>query len=253
MKQALLTALDSLGVAPGDSMMVHSDAMVVAQFPGQANVEGIAAFWSAWRSWLGHQGTLLVPTFTYSLTWGKCYDPSKTPSQVGLMTEVFRGHPCVLRTNDPIFSVAVVGAGSKAVLDCPNDNCFGPKSVFAWLANQDGWLIGMGCPANRITFTHYVEQLQGVSYRYMKRFNGECFVDGGVTACHSDYFVRDLTLASEIDLTRLVSVLRATNKWREAFLGRIPVWAVRCSDFHVHAQELLESSPYALIRQGSRA
>lgn len=252
MKQALLTALDALGLAPGDSIMVHSDAMVVAQFPGQGNAEGIAAFWSGWRTWLGHQGTLIVPTFTYSLTRGECFDPMASPSQVGLMTDIFRTLPGVVRTHDPLFSVALAGAGSDSVLAaCPSDNSFGPRSVFAWLEEQDGWLVGMGCHPDRITFTHYVEQQGGVSYRYMKRFVGERREAGHVVACHCDYFVRDLSLASEIDLTRLVAALRTANVWRESLLGRIPVWAVRCRDFSAQALALLAQNPYALIRQGA--
>ena len=62
MKQAIEQALSELGIPKGSALMVHSDAMVVAQFPGMGNAQGIAAFWMHLEQWLA--GDLLVPTFT---------------------------------------------------------------------------------------------------------------------------------------------------------------------------------------------
>ena len=45
MKQAIEQALSELGIPKGSALMVHSDAMVVAQFPGMGNAQGIATFW----------------------------------------------------------------------------------------------------------------------------------------------------------------------------------------------------------------
>lgn len=105
MKQAIEQALSELGIPKGSAIMVHSDAMVVAQFSGMGNTQGIVAFWTYLEQWLA--GVLLVPTFTYSPMAGECFDPALTPSKVGLMTEVFRQRDGVARTLDPIFSVAI--------------------------------------------------------------------------------------------------------------------------------------------------
>ncbi|MEH8129147.1 hypothetical protein Q7I26_13485, partial [Aeromonas veronii] len=61
MKLALEQALTELGIPRGVALMVHSDAMVVAQFAGMGNAAGISAFWAYLEQWLG--GHLLVPTF----------------------------------------------------------------------------------------------------------------------------------------------------------------------------------------------
>lgn len=69
----------------------------------------------------------------------------------------------------------------------------------------------------------------------------------------ADYYVRDLSLASEIDLSRLVALLQERGAWRQTLCQRVPVWAVSCRDFIQIASELLASAPYALIRAGGES
>lgn len=247
MKQALEQALTELGIPRGGALMVHSDAMVVAQFPGMGNAQGIAAFWMHLEQWLA--GHLLVPTFTYSPMAGECFDPVLTPSKVGLMTEVFRQREGVVRTLDPIFSMAISGPQGPALVARECQDCFGQDSPFGWLAEQEGWLMGLGCLPST-TFTHYVEQRLVVSYRYHKAFAGQVRVDGRLREWQADYYVRDLTLASEIDLSRLVALLLERGAWHQTLCQRVPVWAVSCRDFILAASELVATAPYALIRAG---
>lgn len=246
MKQALEQALTELGIPRGGALMVHSDAMVVAQFVGMGNTAGIAAFWRCLEQWL--DGHLLVPTFTYSPMAAEYFDPAVTPSKVGLMTEVFRQREGVVRTLDPIFSMAISGPLGAALVARECHDCFGQESPFGWLADQDGWLLGLGCHPDRITFTHYVEQRLAVSYRYHKLFDGQVRVGGRLREWQADYYVRDLTLASEIDLSQLVALLQECGAWRQTLCQRVPVWAVSCRDFMSAASELIEIEPYALIR-----
>ncbi|PKQ70999.1 aminoglycoside 3-N-acetyltransferase [Aeromonas sobria] len=250
MKQVLEQTLTELGIPRGCALMVHSDAMVVAQFSGMGNAAGIETFWTCLEQWLG--GHLLVPTFSYSPMAGESFDPAQTPSKVGLMTELFRLREGVVRTLDPIFSMAISGPQGPVLVTRECHDCFGQESPFGWLAEQDGWLMGLGCLPST-TFTHYVEQRLGVSYRYHKAFAGQVRVDCQLREWQADYYVRDLTLASEIDLSRLVTLLQTRGAWRHVLCQRVPVWAVSCSDFMMAAGELLAVSPYALIRAGGGA
>ena len=95
-----------------------------------------------------------------------------------------------------------------------------------------------------------MEQRLAVSYRYHKMFAGRVCVDGRVREWQADYYVRDLSLASEIDLSRLVALLQERGAWRQTLCQRVPVWAVSCRDFILAASELLAAAPYALIRAG---
>ncbi|EQB2601906.1 AAC(3) family N-acetyltransferase [Aeromonas salmonicida] len=248
MKQAIEQALSELGIPKGSALMVHSDAMVVAQFPGMGNAQGIATFWMHLEQWLA--GDLLVPTFTYSPMAGECFDPAATPSKVGLMTEVFRQRDGVTRTLDPIFSFAISGphGADLAAREC--HDCFGQESPFGWLAEQDGWLLGLGCYPVRVTFAHYLEQQLGVKYRYFKEFEGDIVIGSSTGRWSGRYFVRDLAIRSDSDLTRLVTLLETRGQWHQTLCGRIPVWAMSCKDFMAAARDLLAHDAYALITAG---
>lgn len=248
MKQAIEQTLTELAIPKGSALMIHSDAMIVAQFAGMGNTAGIAAFWTYLEQWLG--GHLLVPTFSYSPMADECFDPELTPSKVGLMTEVFRQREGVVRTRDPIFSMAISGPQGPTLVAKECHDCFGQESPFGWLAEQDGWLLGLGCHPDRITFTHYVEQQLAVPYRYHKTFTGHVRTEGNLREWQANYYVRDLSLASEIDLSRLVALLQKRGAWHQALCHRAPVWAVSCRDFMMTASELLAVVPYALIRAG---
>ncbi|MFP8965857.1 AAC(3) family N-acetyltransferase [Pokkaliibacter sp. CJK22405] len=250
LEHALNTTLAALGIAPGQSLMVHSDAMAVAQFRGLGSQEGMQFFWTALQRYLGAQSTLFVPTFTYALTQGQVYDPATTPSQVGQMTEAFRTMTQSYRNRDPIFSMAMTGneAESLAARDCTN--CFDDTSPFAFLHQQQGMILGLGCHPDRITFTHYVEQLLGVDYRYLKTFSGQRRSAGGEPECvEVAYFVRDLERETQIDLRLLIDELKTRGQWRQALFGRIPVWAVACEDFVEATKALLTRQSNGLIRE----
>jgi len=200
---------------------------------------------------LGPDGTLVMPTFTYSFTKGEPFDAAATPSTVGLLTEAFRSRPGVRRSRDPIFSVAARGPLADRFAAAATNDCFGPHSAFAILAAQDAWLACLGCSLDRLTFTHYVEQTAGVDYRYFKTFSGLC-LDGGVeTPASVRYFVRDLDRNTTIDLSRLKADLAQSGALATSAVGRVGLSAVRCSAFEAAARALLARNPSGLIQEGA--
>ncbi len=239
------------GVRPGDVLMLHADAMVLAQLPPMSADERFDVLFNALDDVLGAEGTLVMPTFTYSFTRGEPFEVDATPSAVGLLTEAFRTRPGVRRSRDPIFSVGARGRLADRFAEAAPDDCFGPNSAFAVLAEQDAWLACLGCSLDRVTFTHYVEQTAGVDYRSFKTFTG-VRVDGGVeTPASARYFVRDLDRDTIIDLSWLKAALIAAGALATAAVGRVGLSAVRTCDFADAATALLARSPSGLIREGA--
>ncbi len=245
-------ALLSIGVTPGSVAMVHPDAIVAAQFPALSNEERLDLLIDAIEAAIGSDGTLVIPTFSYSFTKGEPFDVRNTPSAVGMVSERFRKRPGVGRTADPIFSFACKGPRSRELCALPVKECFGTESVFAALHRWNAQIIDLGCSMNRGgTFVHYVETAYGVGYRYKKTFSGTIIsADGEANSRSVVYNVRDLTRRSGADLRRLQKRLADDGTSRTVRVGRSPIMSVAAQDLFDTATKMLGEEPLSLIAEG---
>ena len=247
----IVTAFRESGILSGDTVMLHSDALVAAQFPPMPAEERYDRLIDAILETVGPQGTLVIPTFTYSYTKDEIFDIRHSPSTVGAITERFRQRPGVLRSSDPLFSVAIQGRLDSEFSQARANNCFSEESIFGLLHQHNATIVCLGCHLSRTTFTHYVEAKRGVGYRYMKTFQGKSIdQDGNQHATSVDYYVRDMERKTKIDLSRLQDYLKQTNRIQVAAVGRVSMTAVKCHDFETATNELLDQYPYALIMEG---
>ncbi|HLJ19864.1 MAG TPA: AAC(3) family N-acetyltransferase [Stellaceae bacterium] len=247
----VVAALGACGIGSGDLLMLHSDALVAAQFRSIPEEQRLDLVLDSVLAALGPSGTLVVPTFTYSFTKGEVFDLDYSPSTVGQLTERFRLRPGVLRSHHPLFSVAAHGALADAFAASTTGDCFGPGTAFDLLYRHGGKIACLGCGFDRITFVHYVEQCAHVDYRYNKRFDGLIRRDGVEVASSVSYLVRDLARDTPCDLGRLKRRLQDAGKLRSAAVGRVGLLAVTAHDFFETANALLAEEPAALIREGA--
>ena len=247
----IAAALGACGIGPGDTVMLHSDAVVAAQFRTVPAEKRLDLVLDAILAALGPEGTLVLPTFTYSFTKGEAFDPDLSPSTVGQLTERFRLRPNVLRSRHPLFSVAAQGPLAGAFAASATADCFGPGTAFDLLYRHRGKIACLGCGFDRVTFVHYVEQRAKVDYRYLKRFEGVIRRTGTDEATSVSYLVRDLARDTPCDLGRLKGRLQETGKLRSAAVGRVGLLAVTARDFLETADTLLAEDPAALIREGA--
>jgi len=242
----IAAAAAEVGTGPGDTLWVHSGLQRSGRVEGDTRaakldtiVEGLAA----------HGGPLWMPTFTYSFTEGEDYEPAVTPSTVGLLTEHFRAG--ARRTADPIFSAAVRGEAPEHLFAIGDQDCFGPRSVFAHLADADALLVFFDVSFELCTFIHHVEQRLGVPYRYLKAFSGDVIHAGVRTRVRADFFVRRLEEDVVTFLTPLWDSLVAAGLGRSAAIPRGPTLrAVRARDVAAHAAERLAERPDFLLERG---
>src|SRR5450755_632161 len=154
---AVTDALLSVGLKPGSIVMVHPDAIVAAQFPAMLDEQRLDLLIEAIEAAIGAEGTLVIPTFSYSFTKGEPFDVCNTPSAVGMVSERFRTRPGVHRTSDPIFSFACRGPLARELCAIPAKECFGADSVFAALHRLNAHIVDLGCSMSRGgTFVHYI-------------------------------------------------------------------------------------------------
>jgi aminoglycoside 3-N-acetyltransferase len=109
-RKKLLRAFKDLGIREGDLICVHSRFSALGYVKG-----GPETFIAALQDSVGPDGTIMMPTFSMSgsmlsyVESGEVFDVRSTPSKVGLLTEMFRTSPGVVRSLHPTNSVAAKG------------------------------------------------------------------------------------------------------------------------------------------------
>lgn len=172
--RAKLTAdLTALGLARGDTVMVHTSLRAVGEILG-GPVELTEAILAA----LGDDGTMMVylgcPSPFDDLGRGiydpadeafihvHCppFDPRHTPASrdFGAYAEFFRGHPRARCSSNPGARMAAVGArADELTRDHPRDYGLGERSPLARLVDLGGKLLLLGSDLDQVTLLHYAE------------------------------------------------------------------------------------------------
>jgi len=157
----LSTALRRLGIERGDVLLVHASFGALKGFKGTA-VDAIRCFQEA----VGETGALLMPNQPFNglaidyARSGKVFDVRRTASQMGLLAEIFRRMPGVLRSVHPTHPVAVWGRGAaelianhhRAATPC------GAGSPYAGFAKRGGKMIFLGIEISVMTYFHTLEE-----------------------------------------------------------------------------------------------
>src|SRR5438874_3158100 len=112
----LAQSLRDLGIAEGDLLLVHSSYYAFAGFTGKPT-DVIAVLEAA----LSPRGALMMPTIPYNGTAVEhvartpMFDVARTPSRMGLITELFRRSVGVVRSVHPTHAVAIWGEEAQAL------------------------------------------------------------------------------------------------------------------------------------------
>jgi len=116
---------------------------------------------------IGPEGNLLMVSLPYRssslqyLTNLKRFDVRKTPSMMGLVSEMFRRRPNVLRSLHPTHPILAHGPKAQWFL-AGHESCLypcGPGTPFEKLAAMDGKVVFFNVPLDTLTFFHYLEHL----------------------------------------------------------------------------------------------
>lgn len=136
--------------------------------------------------------TLCMPTFTFSFCNGKDYNPVESRSKMGALNEVFRKQEGVIRSDDPLMSVALEGE-RKELVTSVGSHSISENSTYDklhHLSNGVKFLFLGPRIGDCFTFMHYLEWLFDVDYRYIRSFRGNIIKNGVSKTVEQDLFVR---------------------------------------------------------------
>lgn len=180
---------------------------------------------------VGEKGTILVPTYTYSFCKNEIFDVEKTPSTVGAFTEYFRKYENVLRSSDPIFSVAGLGPKAKELLTNLPHTCFGVDSIHDRLIKNCAKICMIGLNLEWSTFRHHAEEMVGVPFRYKKIFSGTIKEGEQIRSEDWTYYVRMLIDNALPDGQKIEKIARELHLCQVADIGKGQILVIGCKEY----------------------
>ncbi len=124
----------------------------------------------------GPQRTLVMPAFYFgepelggayaTFVQRPRFDLRRTPSQMGLATELFRRMPGVIQSRHPVYRVSAFGPLAAELTrghehaECPA----GLGTPFEFMASHDTCIIGIGKPVQVLTQAHHTEESMGDAF-----------------------------------------------------------------------------------------
>jgi aminoglycoside 3-N-acetyltransferase len=252
--EELAGAFRQLGITPGDILMVHSSFDRFAGFSGKpSDVVRVL------QETVGTQGTLLMPTLPFTgtavdyVSRSAVFDVRRTPSQVGLLTELFRRSPGVIRSVHPTHPVAAWGAQATRMLadhHLARTPC-GAGSPFARLLEADGRILLLGTDIRSVTFFHYIEEVLEPGMP-VSPFTKDDFIlqscDQTGTIVTSKTRLFDPALSRRRNLLKLEPVVRNRGSWAQVRLGELDVILLEARDLMAAAKSLAAQGVYCYER-----
>ncbi|WP_045369972.1 aminoglycoside N(3)-acetyltransferase [Methyloceanibacter caenitepidi] len=185
--------LVALGVAPGDTLMLHVSLRAIGSI--ENGPDGLLA---ALTAAVGPDGTLLmILSADIAHDWvnkrpeaeraalladAPVFDPLEAPafSEVGFFADVFRTAPGTRVTDNPSGRFGARGLLAETLLrDAPWHDYYGPGSPLERLCEAGGKILRIGANPDTTTVLHYAEYLADVPGKRRVRRHYRCQGAGG--------------------------------------------------------------------------
>ena len=162
-KQTLQQDLAAMGLTGTETILIHSSMKSIGAVEGGADtvLDALMEFFA--------EGLLLLPTHTWqSIDQDHpVFDVRRSPCCVGILPELFRQRPGVVRSLHPTHSIAACGRGAAEYLagELENNTPCTPGGCYDRLREVGGKILLLGVSHARNTFLHSVEEVLNVPNR----------------------------------------------------------------------------------------
>lgn len=176
-QKELKKKLLDIGIDKGDSIFLSTNVgMLGVPKTKNKNFLLVSSRWifQCLSKIIGEKGNIFVPTYSYTFTKkNKIFNIEKTKADIGYFPNFFLKQKKIVRSCDPMFSIAGFGPDAKKILCKTSNNSYGKNSVFERLfklKNLKCCNVGLGY--NWIPFLHYLDWKNKVPFRFEKKFYG---------------------------------------------------------------------------------
>lgn len=172
----ILDALEACGAADCDVLYIHTGMGFGLPATGRKKLLG--GLLDIFQG-LGVE-TLVFPTFTFSFCNNEPFDIDKSPTPMGTLNEFARKSGLGVRSADPLLSVYVIGKDPGLTSDL-GPYSIGEGSSYDRLhkcGKKVKFLFFGTDMRNCFTYTHYIEAVVRVPYRYDREFSGRIVRNG---------------------------------------------------------------------------
>jgi aminoglycoside 3-N-acetyltransferase len=156
----LYSLWSDMRLAKGDTVLMHSAFVPTNGFRGKPQ-----DIIDTMLDLIGEEGTLVMMSMAYTsstrsyLASSPRFDVRRTPSQMGIVSEIFRRRPGVIRSLSPTHPIIALGAKAAWLLE-GHERCqypCGPGSPFEKMLQVDAKMVFFDLPFVGFTFVHYIE------------------------------------------------------------------------------------------------
>lgn len=191
----------------------------------------------------GPERTLVMPAFFFgdpkvgnvhqTFSRDSRFDLRRTPSQMGLVTELFRRHRGVLQSRHPVYRISAFGPLARELTAGHEQaqSAAGPGSPFDTMSHRDTLILGIGKSYDVITQVHAVDHIvkEAIPGLAKHREDGAGLTVTLVDGAHEiPVVLRGSAVVGRLNMRRLPSLLHRADMdlWR--FHG-MPLFAVRAA------------------------
>ena len=239
----LKNKLVKLGIKKGDIVFCHSNIGFFGKMKNCKNKDQLCkTFFKIIFKIIGTKGTLIVPTFTYSFFKKEKYNLNSA-SSMGIFSEWVRKKKSALRTNDPNFSVSIIGNKKIFFSKTCNNNTYDKNSFFGKFHKLNGKILNFNFPGS--TILHYYEKIIKVDYRFEKKFHGIVSPNKKeIWTVYSRYLRNNKNIHNPF---KLMQRLRIKRKKNFVNLGKGEIFAIKSQELFKFVKQNLKKNKNFLI------
>ena len=254
-EKQLIKVLLNLGIKKGDTLLVHSSFDNFNGFQGRPQ-DIIKVLIEV----LGPEGNLLMVSMPYTsstsdyLKKTPVFNVQKTPSKMGIMSEIFRRKKGVLRSLHPTHPVLVYGKDASWIAE-GHEKCIFPCGVntpFDQFKSLNGKILFFDVPFRTFTFIHFIEDLIKDKLPFNlytdEPFNARMIDHNGEQTAMQTYAFSNIAVQARCPEI-LEKNLFKRNLLKKRRIGKTKLMLVSAEDAFLCTKQMLEDNIFFYTRE----